>query len=71
MNADLDGIRTRARLLLVADKWRELTRVLENDIPMLIAEIEQLQQQLAAVKHSEPEAHVTPPQRDRARSLTA
>ncbi len=42
MNSSLDRVRARARLLLAADNWRELSQLLERDVPALIAEVEQL-----------------------------
>ena len=34
MGAHVDEIRARARLLLAADKWRDLTQLLEQDVPV-------------------------------------
>lgn len=53
MDSNLDRLRARARLLLAADNWRELCQFLEKDVPMLIAEIEQLQRELADAKRLE------------------
>jgi excisionase family DNA binding protein len=50
MDSNLDRVRAKARLLLAADKWRELIQFLERDIPTLIAEVEQLQRELAEAK---------------------
>jgi excisionase family DNA binding protein len=50
MDSKLDKIRTRARLLLAADRWRELMQFLEGDVPSLIAEVEQLQGELAEAR---------------------
>jgi len=38
MNSNLDKIKVWARLLLAADRWRELLQFLERDVPALIAE---------------------------------
>ena len=53
MDSNLDKIRARARLLLAADRWRELLQFLQKDVPMLIAEVEQLQQELAEARSPE------------------
>lgn len=42
MDLNLDQARTRARLLLSAEKLRELIQFLETDIPALIVEVERL-----------------------------
>jgi excisionase family DNA binding protein len=52
----VDEIRARARLLLAADKWRDLTQLLEKDVPILIAEVERLRQ--AEAKRSEPQLRI-------------
>jgi excisionase family DNA binding protein len=56
MSVQVDEIRARARLLLAADKWRELTQLLEQDVPLLIAEVERLRQELAEAKRADPQA---------------
>ena len=53
MNSNLDKVRARARLLLAADRWRELLQFLERDVPTLIAEVEQLQRELAEARSHE------------------
>jgi len=50
MNSSLEKIRARASLLLASDKWRDLVQLLERDVPTLIAEVEQLQLELAEMK---------------------
>lgn len=50
MNSNLDRVKARARLLLAADRWRELFQFLERDVPALIAEVEQLQRELAEAR---------------------
>lgn len=50
MQTNLDKFRAKARLLLAADKLRELIQFLESDIPALIAEVEQLRLELAEAK---------------------
>lgn len=50
MNSSLDKIRARARLLLAANRWRELMQFLDRDLPTLISEVEQLQRELAEAK---------------------
>jgi hypothetical protein len=49
MNSNLDNVKARARLLLVADRWRELFQFLERDVPALIAEVK-LQRELAETR---------------------
>jgi excisionase family DNA binding protein len=53
MNTNLDKLRGRARLLLAADRWRELMEFLERDVPTLIAEVEQLQRESVETRSSE------------------
>jgi excisionase family DNA binding protein len=53
MNSNLDSFRARARLLLAADRWRELLQFLERDVPALIAEVEQLQRDLVEARRHE------------------
>jgi excisionase family DNA binding protein len=62
MNSNLDKVRARARLLLAADKWRELLQFLEPDIPTLIAEVEQLQRELAEARSYEGRLRLSPPE---------
>ena len=50
MNSNLDEVKARARLLLAADRWRELFRFLETDVPALIAEVERLRRELAEAR---------------------
>ena len=50
MDSNLEKVRARARLLLAADNLRELLQFLERDVPMLIAEVERLQHELAEAK---------------------
>ena len=50
MQTNVDKFRAMARLLLAADRLRELIHFLESDIPALIAETEQLRLELAEVK---------------------
>ena len=54
----VDEIRARARLLLAADKWRDLTQLLEHDVPILIAEVESLRQELSEAKRAEPQPRI-------------
>lgn len=61
MNANPSEIRARARLLVAADKWRDLTRMLEEDVPILIAEIERLRRELAQTKHGQLRPHSSNP----------
>ena len=61
MDSNLDKIRARARLLLAADRWRELMQFLERDIPMLIAEVEQLHRELAEARSYEGRLRPPPP----------
>lgn len=74
MGVHVDEIRARARLLLAADKWRDLTQLLEQDVPILIAEVERLRQELAEVNRAEPQPRIPntvviqPPPAPRARS---
>ena len=53
MRVNVEEIRARTRLLLAADKWRDLTQLLEHDIPILIAEVERLRQELAEAKRGD------------------
>jgi excisionase family DNA binding protein len=62
MNSSLDKIRARANLLLASDKWRDLVQLLERDVPTLIAEVEQLQLELAEIKGQQKRWH--PPTRE-------
>lgn len=57
MNSNLDKVRARARLLLAADKWRELLQFLERDVPALVAEVEQLQLELVEMKGQQSRYH--------------
>jgi excisionase family DNA binding protein len=62
MNSNLDNIKARARLVLAADRWRELFQLLEKHVPALIAEVEQLHRGLAeaqAKRHEERPAVLT------------
>jgi excisionase family DNA binding protein len=74
MNANLDVVKAKARLVLAADRWRELIHVLEKDVPMLIAEVERLHQELTEARRSEGQQRFptsvvrTPPARDRIES---
>lgn len=61
MNSNLDKVRARARLLLAADRWRELCQFLERDVPTLISEVEQLQRELAEAKSHEGRLRLPPP----------
>ena len=60
MNSNLDKVRARARLLLAADKWRELIQFLERDVPTLVAEVEQLQRELAEARSYEGRLRLPP-----------
>jgi excisionase family DNA binding protein len=51
MSVNVEEIRATARLLLAAEKWRDLTQLLEHDIPILIAEVGRLREELAEAKH--------------------
>jgi excisionase family DNA binding protein len=62
MNSNLDKVRARARLLLAADKWRELIQFLERDVPTLVAEVEQLQRELAEARSYEGRLRLPPPE---------
>ncbi len=53
MNSNLDKVRAKARLLLAADKWREVFQFPEKDVPTLIAEVEQLQRELTETRRYE------------------
>jgi excisionase family DNA binding protein len=75
MNTNLDKIRARARLLLAADRWRELMEFLERDVPMLITEVEQLQRESVEARNSEGRLRLPvskipqPPERGQGESL--
>ncbi len=58
MDSNLE--RVRAQLLLAADNWREISQLLERDLPKLIADIEQLQRELAEAKRYEGRFHRPP-----------
>jgi excisionase family DNA binding protein len=62
MDSNLERVRARARLLLAADRWRELLQFLERDVPALIAEVEQLQRELAETRRSEGWLRLTTPE---------
>jgi excisionase family DNA binding protein len=55
MSVNVEEIRARARLVLAADKWRDLMQLLEHDIPILIAEVERLREELAETKRTDPQ----------------
>ena len=55
MSVNVEEIRAKARLLLAADKWRDLMQLLEHDIPILIAEVERLREELAETKRADPQ----------------
>lgn len=42
MVSNVERAKAKARLLLAADKWRELSQFLESDVPALLAEVERL-----------------------------
>jgi len=66
MDSNLEKVRAKARLLLAADDLRELLQFLERDVPTLIAEVEQLQRELAEMKGQQKRYHpptVEAPQR--------
>lgn len=68
MNSNLEKMRARARLLLAADRWRELIQFLERDIPTLISEVEQLQSELAEAKSHEGRLQIRNPEVPQRRS---
>lgn len=60
MKLNLDRVMAKARLLLAAVKLQELFQWLQRDVPTLIAEVEQLQRELAEAKRGDGRPHLPP-----------